>query len=175
MKMQSIYSPKVEIRETSLSGKGTFAIGDIKKGEIVYIRGGKILKLNELFRYRDEDCVDGYWPLNDEYWLGAETEEEFAEQKVYVNHSCDANCGIHGEITVVAMRDIKAGEEITQDYGLLDNADYKMKCACGAKNCRGIVTGKDWKRPELQEKYYDYFAQYLKDKIDERRKNGKDL
>lgn len=170
--IKSVYSPKVEIRDKSLNGKGTFAIEDIKKGEVVYIRGGHILKLDELFRYEGEDTIDGYWPLTDEYWLGARTEEEFSEQKVYVNHSCDANCGIHGEITVVAMRDIKKGEEITQDYGLLDNADYEMKCTCGAKNCRGIVTGKDWKKKELQDKYYDYFAQYLKDKINAERNDN---
>ena len=54
------------------------------------------------------------------------TKEEFDKQKVYVNHSCDANCGLRGEITCIAIRDIKAGEEITQDYGLLDNDDYVL-------------------------------------------------
>lgn len=105
--------------------------------------------------------------ITDEYWLGAINEEEFEYQKVYVNHSCEANSGIRGEITVVAMRDIQKGEEITQDYGLLDNDDYSFKCTCGSSNCRETVTGKDWTNKDLQEKYFDYFAEYLKDKIRE--------
>ena len=66
-------------------------------------------------------------------------------------------------------------EELTVDYAFIDNEDYSFKCTCGSTNCRGTITGFDWKRKELQEKYYDYFAQYLKDKINEERnkENGK--
>jgi len=64
-----------------------------------------------------------------------------------------------------AKEDIKKGEELTQDYGLLYNEDYSFKCNCGSENCRGTFTGFDWKRKELQNKYYDYFAAYLKEKI----------
>ena len=66
-------------------------------------------------------------------------------------------------------------EELTVDYAFIDNEDYSFKCTCGSTNCRGTVTGFDWKIKELQEKYYDYFAQYLKDKINEERnkENGK--
>lgn len=167
--IKSILSSKTEIRETSLNGKGTFATEDIKKGEMIYIRGGELMRMEEAYNYVPGECPDGIWPITDEYWLGARSKEEFESQKVYVNHSCDANCGLRGEITCVAMRDIKAGEEITQDYGLLDNSDYKLECTCGSPNCRKIITGKDWKRKDLQEKYYDYFAQYLKEKIDKGR------
>lgn len=170
--LKSILSKKVEVRENSLSGKGTFAIEDIKKGEMVFIRGGHLLTKEEIFHYTNEDCPDGYWPITDDVWLGAINEQEFPLQKVYVNHSCDANCGIRGEITVVAMRDIKKGEEITQDYGLLDHNNFSFKCSCGSPNCRKIITGNDWKIKELQDKYYDYFNSYIKEKIDrERLKN----
>lgn len=60
-------------------------------------------------------------------------------------------------------------EELTVDYAFIDNEDYSFKCTCGSTNCRGTITGFDWKIKELQEKYYDYFAQYLKDKINEER------
>jgi len=163
--IKTITSNKTEVREKSLNGFGTFAIEDIKKGEMIYIRGGTLLTKDEIFHYTNEDCPDGYWPITDEFWLGALCEEDFALQKAYVNHSCDANSGIRGEITVVAMRDIKKGEEITQDYGLLDNSNYSFRCACGSPNCRKIVTGYDWMLEELQNKYYDYFAAYLKEKI----------
>lgn len=66
-------------------------------------------------------------------------------------------------------------EELTVDYAFIDNEDYSFKCTCGSTNCRGTITGFDWKIKELQEKYYDYFVQYLKDKINEERnkENGK--
>ena len=163
--MKSILSEKTEIREDSLNGKGTFAIQDISKGEMIYIRGGELMKVEEAYNYKAGECPDGLWPITDEYWLGARNEEDHAMQKVYVNHSCDANSGLVGEITVVATRDIKKGEEITQDYGLLDDFDYELNCTCGADNCRRNVTGKDWKRKDLQEQYYDYFAPYLKLKM----------
>lgn len=165
--IKSVLSSKVEVREESLNGKGTFAITDIKKGEMIYIRGGELMRMEEAFNYKPGECPDGIWPITDEYWLGARNEDDFVNQKVYVNHSCNPNCGMRGEITCVAMRDIKAGEEITQDYGLIDNYDYKLECTCGSDNCRGTITGFDWKIKELQDKYYDYFAQYLKDKIDD--------
>lgn len=163
---KSILSPKTEIRETSLNGKGIFAKEDIKKGEMVFIKGGHILKREELF---SSGVINSYFPLNDEYLLGATNKMEEDAIKLYQNHSCDPNVGLHGEITFVAMRDINKDEELTVDYAFIDNEDYSFECTCGAKNCRGTITGYDWKIKELQDKYYEYFAQYLKDKIDKER------
>ena len=65
-----------------------------------------------------------------------------------------------------AVRDINPDEELTVDYAFIDNEDYSFECTCGSPYCRHTVTGFDWKIKELQTKYYPYFAQYLKDKID---------
>ena len=73
--------------------------------------------------------------------------------------------GVRGEITFVAMRDIDAGEELTHDWAMTDDDDYSVECKCGATTCRKILTGKDWQRPELQEKYAGYFSAYLTEKI----------
>ncbi len=73
----------------------------------------------------------------------------------------------YGEITFVALRDIMPDEELTIDYAFIDNEDYSFECNCGNPQCRHIITGFDWKIRELQQKYYPYFAQYLKDKIDQ--------
>jgi hypothetical protein len=134
--IKSILSDKTEIRSSTICGKGTFAKEDIKKSENDIYPWWSLLTKDKAFCY---GTIDGVWPITDKEFLGALTEEEFPMQKVYVNHSCDANCGIRGEITVVAMRDIKKGEEITQDYGLLYNEDYSFKCNCGSKNCRGLL------------------------------------
>ncbi|MDE7114433.1 MAG: SET domain-containing protein-lysine N-methyltransferase, partial [Acetatifactor sp.] len=84
---------------------------------------------------------------------------------IYINHSCSPNCGLRGEITFVAMRDINADEEITFDYAFLDNEDYQFQCSCGSLNCRKVITGFDWKIKELQNEYKEYFAEYLKEKM----------
>lgn len=164
--IKSMMSDKVEIRDNGLNGKGVFAKEFIKKGEIVFIKGGHILKREEIF---STSVINSYFPISDEYFLGAINKEEEDDIKLYENHSCNPNCGLRGEITFVAMRDIEKDEELTTDYAFIDNEDYKFECTCGSENCRKIVTGYDWKIKELQDKYYDYFAQYLKEKIDEER------
>lgn len=165
--IKSILSSKVEIRNNGLNGKGIFAKEFIKKGEMVFIKGGHLLTKNEIF---STGIINSYFPISDEYFLGATNKDEEDNIKLFENHSCNPNCGLHGEVTFVAIRDIEKDEEITTDYAFIDNEDYKFKCTCGSENCRGIVTGYDWKIKELQDKYYDYFAQYLKDKIDEQRR-----
>ena len=93
------------------------------------------------------------------------TDEERELSMLYSNHSCDANLGMRGEITFVAMRNIRAGEELTHDWATTDDDDYSVKCKCGSTNCRGTLTGKDWQRPELQARYAGYFSAYLTEKI----------
>ena len=170
MKVKSIISDKVEIRNKSLNGKGLFAKSNIKKGEIVFIKGGHILKRDQIF---SSGVINSYFPISDEYFLGATNKSEEEQIKLYENHSCNPNCGIRGEITFVAMRDIKKDEELTVDYAFIDNEDYSFNCTCGAKNCRKVITGRDWRIKEIQDKYYEYFANYLKQKIDEMRRASK--
>lgn len=165
--VESRLSDKVEVRDHSLNGKGIFAKEHIDKGEIVYIKGGHILTRDELF---SSGVINSYYPISDEYYLGAKDESEEEKIKLYQNHSCNPNVGVHGEITFVAMRDIEKDEELTVDYAFIDNEDYSFECTCGSEECRGVVTGYDWKIKKLQDRYYDYFAQYLKDKIDVERK-----
>lgn len=140
-----------------------FAKELIKSGEIVYIKGGHVLTRSELF---SNGVINSYLPIPDNYYLGAVSSEEEDSIKLYNNHSCDPNCGLHGEITFIAIRDIQAGEELTVDYAFIDNEDYSFECHCGSPNCRHIITGFDWQIKRLQDEYYPFFAQYLKDKID---------
>ena len=84
-----------------------------------------------------------------------------------LNHSCDPNVGFTGQIGLVAMCDIQAGEELTFDYAMCDGSEYdEFDCYCGSKNCRGHVKGSDWSRPELWEKYDGYFMPYLARRIE---------
>lgn len=60
----------------------------------------------------------------------------------YVNHSCDANTISTGYGFEIAIRDINAGEQVTDDYGML-NIDSAMTCCCQATNCRGEIQPND--------------------------------
>jgi hypothetical protein len=71
-----------------------------------------------------------------------------------------------GQIGLIAIRDIEVGEEVCLDYAMCDGSDYdEFECSCGAPNCRGRITGEDWKRPELWERYDGYFSPYLQRRI----------
>lgn len=86
-----------------------------------------------------------------------------------MNHSCDPNTWMADERTVVARRPITAGSEVTTDFALWWAEDYLYtdNCGCGTPLCRRVVTGLDWKRPELQERYKDRFQPFINDKIDQ--------
>lgn len=161
--LKSILSDKVIISENTLNGKGMIAKEKIYKGEITYIKGGHILKRDELFSSR---TINSYLPIDDNYFIAAKAQEEEESIKLYNNHSCEPNCGLRGDITFVAIRDIEPGEELTVDYGFIDNEDYKFECTCGAANCRHHITGRDWRIPELQARYREYFAAYLQAKFE---------
>lgn len=64
------------------------------------------------------------------------------------------------------MRDIPVGAELTIDYAMIDgDPAERMACSCGARECRKVITGGDWRRPELQRRYAGYFSRYLNDRI----------
>jgi hypothetical protein len=63
----------------------------------------------------------------------------------FVNHSCAAACLSPGFDFEIAVRDIAAGEEITDDYGTL-NLEEPFPCLCGAPNCRTQVLPDDPER-----------------------------
>ncbi len=98
-------------------------------------------------------------------FIGPLKENEREGSMMFSNHSCEPNIGVQGQIVFVAMRHIEAEEELTHDWATTDDDDYSMECRCGSVNCRKIVTGKDWQRRELQEKYRGYMSWHLAEKI----------
>jgi SET domain-containing protein len=66
----------------------------------------------------------------------------------FINHSCDPNCEaviVNGRIYIEAIRNIRAGEELSYDYAYERDADTSADeealyvCRCGARNCRGTI------------------------------------
>ena len=161
----SYRSPKTEIRASQIHGRGLFATTDIAKDEIVAVKGGHIVDRNTLRQQIAPPLGPVEIQIDEDLFIAPVTEEERELSMLYSNHSCNPNLGMRGEIKFVAMRDIRAGEELTHDWAMTDDDDYSVECKCGAANCRKILTGKDWQRPELQKRYAGYFSAYLADRI----------
>jgi uncharacterized protein len=163
-------NPALEVRESAINGRGIYAVAPLAKDERVAIFGGEILYIDELKRLK-EDLRKYPLQIEERFMLWMR-DSEVSEDTDYFNHSCDPNCGMQGQIFLVAMRDIAVGEEITFDYCLTlsewegSDLSFEMECRCGAAHCRGRVTQRDWRRPELQERYRGYFSHYLEKKIE---------
>jgi uncharacterized protein len=168
----SYLSPKTALRESKIHGRGLFATADIAKDEVVAVKGGHIVKREILRRKITPRLGPVEIQIGDDLFIAPVTEEEREGSMLYSNHSCDANLGLRGEIIFVAMRNIRAGEELTHDWCTTDDDNYSVECNCGAPNCRKILTGKDWQLPELQKRYAGYFSPYLAGKISVGRDSG---
>jgi hypothetical protein len=160
----SYLSPKAAIKESPIQGRGLFAQALIAKGEIVCIKGGHIFN-RETLREAQKTLGPAEIQIGENLFIGPLTEGEREGSMIFSNHSCDPNIGVQGQIVFVAMRDIPAGEELTHDWAMTDDDDDEMACNCGAPNCRKVITGQDWRRKDLQEKYVGYMSWYLMEKI----------
>ena len=161
MLVSSHISPKaVKGQPSGIAGRGLIAVAPVAKDEIVAIKGGHLVDsaalnaLPERLRNSDVQVADGFH-------LVALDEAEYEPVMLFINHSCAPNVGFAGNIVLVAMRDVAAGEELTTDYALFDDADDPMTCNCGTSSCRGTISGRDWQLPELQRRYGSYFSWYL--------------
>ena len=161
----SCRSPKTEVRESKIHGRGLFATVDIAREEIVAVKGGHIVDRETLRREIAPRLGPVEIQIDDDLFIAPVTNEERELSMLYSNHSCQPNLGLRGEITFVALRDIRAGEELTHDWAMTDDDDYSVECKCGAPNCRKILTGKDWQHSELQKRYAGYFSAYLARKM----------
>jgi len=162
--MKTWRSPKIEVRDDTLSGRGVVALEKIDKDEIVAIKFGQIVTRADMDRITEE-VGDLALQIDDEFYLSPTSPDEIDDMSVFINHSCDPNIGFRGQIVYIAMRDIEAGEELCHDYSMERSDDYFLECRCGSPMCRRQVTGDDWKLPELQSRYGQYFSIYLLNKI----------
>lgn len=160
------FSPKVEKRQSGIEGIGLYAREPLAAGELVVVKGGHVFD-----RATRDKLAKTLGPaeiqIDDDMFIGPVTQEERFDAMMHLNHSCDPNVGIRGQVSFYAMRTIAQGEELSFDYATGDDDDWTMVCACGAPNCRGTITGKDWMLPEVQARYRGWFSAYLTRKIDQ--------
>ena len=161
----SYCSPKTEVRTSQIHGKGLFAKSAIAKGEIVAVKGGHILRSSE-WADLEPDLGSAEIQISDDLFIAPMLQGEREGSLLYLNHSCDPNVAIQGQIVFVAMRDVNINEELTHDWATTDNLAYEMLCNCRRPNCRGTITGRDWMNKDLQEKYKGWFCWFLQRKID---------
>lgn len=164
---ESYISPKAARGlESTIHGQGLFAKENIQKGQIVCVKGGTIVTKAELAAAKVKFHAE--MQISEDLFIAPLTEEEYAKSMMCLNHSCEPNLGIRGDIVFVAMRNINRGEELTADYAMMDDTASSFSCACGKENCRKIITGKDWMKREIQEKYEGYFSAYIQQLINSR-------
>jgi uncharacterized protein len=159
----SFSNPKVVLRSCpEKGGFGVFTRDFIKAGELIFAWGGEIVTEQQLADVPVKRSTHGL-QVDDGIYLLPMMEDDMAD---CVNHSCSPNAGMRGQISLVAMRDIQKEEEICFDYAMTDSSDYdEFECHCGSPNCSRMITGNDWRNPELHIKYAGYFSTYLERKI----------
>jgi SET domain-containing protein len=164
--------PKAVVRYIAESDfYGVFAQEPIHQGELLTLALGQLVHISQLPRYLQNPAVHLY-QIEEEFFIGPLDLDTPPGDPFYVNHSCEPNAVFHGAVALIARRDIVAGEQITIDYATCDGSPYdEFECQCGSALCRGRITGEDWRRPELWERYAGHFSPYLQRRID-RLRNG---
>jgi GrpB-like predicted nucleotidyltransferase (UPF0157 family) len=154
--------PNLAVQRSPIDGSGLFALRPIEKGEVCALVGGRVLTDEQFAQF-----VAGR-----DRWSAAAIDEGLnvvqADEDPLArgNHSCDPNLWMADAITVIARRPIEAGEEATIDYALVTvDEHWHMACRCGSSLCREVVTGSDWKRRDLQQRYADHFATFINRRI----------
>jgi len=126
------------VRSSDVHAAGVFTTTPIKKrSKVVEYIGPRISKEEGDAIYEHRDIT---------YLFAVGKKKEVIDGHgiaMFINHSCDPNCEtdeIKGKIWIIAVRDIRPGEELTYDYNLFDgDDDDPAHCHCKAKHCRGSL------------------------------------
>jgi uncharacterized protein len=156
--------PDVQIGPSPIAQLGLFARADIPLDAIVSRLGGRLVTGRELQQIFAEAAQRPDHPYVDTITVGDGLHLVLpsGQPNHYGNHSRDPNLWWADAYTLVARRPIGAGEEVTSDYATSTGvAGFAMDCACRSSLCRAVITGEDWRRPELQARYGDHWTPML--------------
>jgi uncharacterized protein len=142
-------APPIQVRDSSVHGRGVFATRRIEKGErIMEYLGERVSHEEADRRYENKEENDSHtflFIVDSKTVIDAGVEGNDAR---YFNHSCNPNCESVVEkrrVFIEAIRTIEPGEEMTYDYQIYkeegdpENIDEVFACRCGAANCRGTM------------------------------------
>jgi SET domain-containing protein len=145
-------SCRLLIRDTD-KGRAVFADSDIRKGEFICEFTGPTYTMDE-YKNMHDPCNNHFVQIDENRFMGPSGNADDL-----INHSCNPNSGLvyrDNSVTLIAIRDIKKGEELSFDYSTtMDEDCWEMDCLCGDRNCRGKV--RDFKHlpEELQKRYIE--------------------
>lgn len=147
---------KYHIGKSGIKGQGIILNKSIKKDEAIFVfRGTEVEYTGSKWRLGRNWLQVGYVK-----WIMPSPDGP----RQYLNHSCDPTAGVRGKNTIVAIRDLKEGEEVTIDYALTETYPlWHMKCECGAKNCRKVVKPYQDLSDQRRAKYAPYTSKYILD------------
>lgn len=131
--------PETELRHVSaVVGYGVFARRPIPRGAIVYVRDALEVEITPDHPLMDDPA---YRPVIDRYSYMDDHGVRVISWDIakYVNHCCHANTLSTGYGFEIAIRDIAAGEQITDDYRMFLAPGEEMPLACDLADCRGIL------------------------------------
>jgi SET domain-containing protein len=140
---------RTKVRESGIHGKGVYAIRPIKAGDRVLEYKGEIITWKKAEARHPHDASQPnhtfYFHLDDGHVIDAKNTGNSAK---WINHSCEPNLEAEQNgyrIFLNALRNIKAGEELSYDYGLVIDirktarVKKEFACWCGATDCRGTM------------------------------------
>ena len=144
----------ITTQQSPIAGEGIFVDEPVKKGQRILTFEGSIISWDEaLAKGRENHVVP----------VGMDTYMDIYEPESLVNHSCDPSAGFSDAATLIALRDLKKGDEITFDYSLVTADGWTMECHCGAENCRGTVSDYRDLPEELKARYKDATPEWIKE------------
>jgi hypothetical protein len=133
-----------EVRENKF-GKSVYSNSVIRKGSPIFSFSGQPMQYNETKEMGEKESFA--------LQVGLQLYIFLDEPACYFNHSCEPNCGLR-ELELMALREIAPDEELTYDYSTtMLERDWNLKCSCGKKTCRKVVTDFDRLPADLQKRY----------------------
>ena len=156
--MPSKRKPRIIVRNSRIHGRGIVAARKLKAGERIIEYKGERISWKEADRRPPSDPGDPhhtfFFSLSDgKTVIDAASGGNAAR---WINHSCDPNCETEetedGRVFIQAVRDIRRGEELNYDYGLVideritPTLKKNYACRCGSADCRGTMLNLKRKR-----------------------------
>lgn len=124
------------VQESPIDGLGVFAAEPIPARRKIGEMRGEIVPVREARRRIEGRRRIHVVEVTDKTAIDA-TKSRCALR--HVNHSCSPNAVLRirqGRAEFYAIRDIDPGEEICADYGE-SHHEGRLRCRCGAPNCKG--------------------------------------
>jgi len=140
---------RIQTKRSGVHGKGVFALTNIPKGEVIIEYKGDVITWQEAQDRHPHNPLEPnhtfYFHINEDHVIDGGVNGNSAR---WINHSCNPNCEadeIGEHVFIKSIKNIKAGEELNYDYGLIIDERYTPKlkaeypCWCGSKKCRGTL------------------------------------